>query len=109
MPWNINFAKSNRGDEIVKESIKKLQKSTIGKVIHHIDLLQAQGPLLPMPYSKKITGNIYELRTRGRQEIRIFYAFIKNEIYLLHLFQKKTQKTPANEIKIANERFKGLT
>jgi len=72
MTWNIIFAKSNRGDEVVKDLIKKLQKSTIAKIAHHIDLLVEQGPILPMPYSKKITTNIYELSIRGKQEIRIF-------------------------------------
>ena len=109
MAWNIIFAKSNRGDELVKDLIKKLQKSTIAKIAHHIDLLVEQGPILPMPYFKKITSSIYELRIRGKQEVRIFYTFNKNQIYLLHLFQKKSQKTPSKEIMIAEERFKSLT
>lgn len=109
MTWSIIFCKNKRGDEIIKDSIRDLQKSTIGKVIHHIDLLKIQGPILSMPYSKKIINNIYELRVRGVQEIRILYAFADHNIYLLHLFQKKTQKTPAREIKIAVERYKSLT
>lgn len=109
MTWNIIFAKNNRGDEIVKDLIRNLQKSTIAKIIHHIDLLKEQGPILPMPYSKKIIDNIYELRIKSKQEIRIFYAFSKSNIYLLHLFQKKSQKTPTKEIKIAVDRYNNLT
>lgn len=109
MSWNILFIKNSRGDEIVKDLIRGLQKSTIAKIVHHIDLLKEQGPILPMPYSKKINDNIYELRIRGREEIRIFYTFDKKQIYFLHLFQKKSQKTPPKEIKIAVDRYNTLT
>ncbi|MEK7168894.1 MAG: type II toxin-antitoxin system RelE/ParE family toxin [Patescibacteria group bacterium] len=109
MSWDILFIKNSRGDEIVKDQIRALQKSTIAKIVHHIDLLKEQGPILPMPYSKKIIDNIYELRIRGNQEIRIFYTFNKKQIYFLHLFQKKSQKTPPKELKIAIDRFNVLT
>lgn len=54
MSWAIQFFKNSRGDEIVKDLIRSLQKPTISKVAHHIDLLSTQGPILPMPYSKKL-------------------------------------------------------
>jgi len=62
-----------------------------------------------MPHAKKLTGKIYELRIRGKEEVRIIYAFVKNRIYLLHAFKKKTQKTPIREIKIALRRLSYLT
>lgn len=105
----IVFFKNNRGDEIVKNDIRRLEKHTIAKVAHHIDLLMHHGPSLSMPYSKKLSSKIYELRIRGKQEIRILYTFFKNQIYILHLFQKKTQKTPQRELKIAEERYLNLT
>ena len=64
--------------------------------------------LLGMPYSKKLTKEINELRIRGREEIRILYTFSKSNIYLLHAFKKKTQKTSKKEIKTAEARKKGL-
>ncbi len=109
MTWSIIFAKNLRGEEIVKNQIRILQKEVMAKVAHNIDLLYEQGPILPMPYSKKIMPNLYELRIRGKQEIRIFYSFKNSNIFILHLFQKKTQKTPQKEINIAVDRLKSLT
>ena len=62
-----------------------------------------------MPHTKKVTSDLYELRIRGRQEIRIFYSFVKQDIYLLHVFIKKQQKIPRKEIEIAQTRLKLLT
>ena len=108
MAWNIYFFQTSRGEEVVKEYIKELQGKTIAKVSQNIDLLKIHGPLLGMPYSKMLVKEIYELRIRGKEEIRILYTFLKSNIYLLHAFKKQTQKTPKKEIKIAENRKKLL-
>ncbi len=109
MAWNVYFFQTARGEKVVKEFIKNLETKTIGKVSQTLSLLKAYGPILGMPYSKKLTKEISELRIRGNEEVRILYAFSKNNIYLLHAFKKKTQKTPRKEMKIAEERRKALT
>ena len=108
MTWNIYFFQTPRGEKVVKEFIKKLQGNTIGKVSQNIDLLKTNGPFLGMPYSKRLVKEIYELRTRGKEEVRILYTFSRNNIYLLHAFKKQTQGTPKKEIKIAEDRRTGL-
>ncbi|KKQ53063.1 MAG: Phage-related protein [Candidatus Woesebacteria bacterium GW2011_GWA1_39_21b] len=108
MVWNLYFFQTSRGEKVVKEFIKSLSGKTIGKIAQHIDLLKTHGPFLSMPYSKKLTKDISELRIRGKGEIRIFYTFSKNNIYLLHAFKKKTQKTPKKEIGIAEDRKRVL-
>ena len=104
MVWNIYFFQTPRGEKVVKEFIKKLQGKTIGKVSQNIDLLKIHGPFLGMPYSKRLIKEIYELRIRGKEEVRILYTFSRKNIYLLHAFKKQTQKTPSKEIKIAEDR-----
>lgn len=91
---------------LVETTLYKLEKKTISKVLRTIDLLELFGNRLGMPHSKKIFSNFYELRIRGVQEIRIFYIFRNRKILLLHLFVKKTQKTPFREITLAQERIK---
>ena len=93
MTWKIYFFQTQRDEKVVKEFITSHSGKTIGKISHHIDLLQTHGPFLGMPYSKKLSKEIYELRIRGKEEIRILYSFSKNTIYLLHAFKKQTQKT----------------
>jgi len=107
--WNVISFESKRGERFVEVLIKNLDSSTIGKVAHEIDLLEKHGPFVGMPHSKKLTAELYELRIRGKQEVRIIYAFVKKNIYLLHAFKKKKQKIPQKEIKIAHHRFESLT
>ncbi|SRR5258708_28196150 len=106
MEWKIILYESPRKEKPVEEFIKSLESSTLLKVGNVIDLLEIHGNILRMPFSKKITKEIYELRIRGTEEIRIFYSFQSDRrIYLLHGFKKKSQKTPRKEIEIANKRL----
>lgn len=108
MNWEILFFETARGEKVVKEFIKTLDDSTVSKISNEIDLLETHGSFLVMPHSKKITRDLYELRIRGRQEVRIIYGFVKKNIYLLHIILKKTEKTPSKEIKTAEQRFNSL-
>lgn len=104
MAWEVIIYESERGEKLVEEFITSLEASTIAKVSHLIDLLEKHGPFLGTPHAKKVASNLYELRIRGRQEIRILYTFINNKICLLSAFQKQTQKTPSKEMGIALRR-----
>lgn len=108
MTWKIYFYQTARGEKTVKEFIKKLQAKTIAKVNQNIDLLMIHGPFLGMPYSKRLIKEIYELRIRGKEEVRILYSFSAKNIYLLHAFKKQTRKAPGKEIRTADERRKAL-
>ncbi|MBU0569907.1 type II toxin-antitoxin system RelE/ParE family toxin [Patescibacteria group bacterium] len=109
MAWDIILFETARGEKPVEEFIKSLDSSTIAKVAHEIDLLEKHGPFLGMPHARKLCKELYELRIRGKQEIRIIYLFFKRNIYLLHAFKKKKQKTPRKEISTAKKRLVVLT
>ena len=93
----------------VKEFINSFDIKTATKIANAIDLLEIFGSKLNMPHSKKIDSEIYELRIRGKKEIRIFYVFIRGEIFLIHGFTKKSNKLPLKEVKIAKLRYRELT
>jgi len=84
-----------------QDFINSLDKPSIQKVAKMVDLLDKFGNKLGMPHSKYISHNLFELRIRGKQEIRIFYCFSDNNAFLLHGFIKKSQKTPNREIELA--------
>jgi phage-related protein len=67
--------------------------------------------MLREPYSKKLVGykNLFELRTVGASAIRLFYTVQNDIFYVLHAFNKKSQKTPQKEINTAVKRIKSLT
>lgn len=109
MNWKIILFESARGEKYVEQFINSLDGKTIAKVAHEIDLLEKHGLYLGMPHSKKLTPDLYELRIRGKREIRIIYTFIRKNTYLLHAFKKQTQKTPQREINTALKRLQTLT
>lgn len=109
MSWNVYFFQNPRGEEIIKEFLEAEGEALMAKVGNKVKLLQEYGPFLGMPHARKLEGQLYELRIRGKTEVRIFYAFINNQICLLHAFKKKTQEIPQKEIELAKQRFNTLT
>ncbi len=66
--------------------------------------------LVPVQYFKKLvnTDDIWEVRVQVGNNIFRILGFLDDErlVVLNHAFQKKTQKTPKKEIKIAEKRKK---
>ena len=72
------------------------------KVDYGLVLLKTQDRL-PTKFVKHIRDGLYELRTEYNGNIyRVFFIFDEgNIVVLFNGFQKKTQKTPENEIELA--------
>lgn len=105
MKWKILFYETNRGEYPVDEFNKKQQPQVRAKIVHLIDLLIKYGNMLGLPHSKALGNGLYELRVRGKEEVRIFYCFGQEKtIYLLHAFKKQTQETPLKELDLALQR-----
>lgn len=105
MTYIVRFFESAREERPVEKFIRNLDSQTQAKFLHLYDLLHTYGPQLTFPHTKHITKNIFELRIRGKNEIRIFYTEMNGTYVLLHAFKKKTQKTPAKELKVAEHRL----
>lgn len=93
----------------VEEFIKSMDAVTVAKIVRTEGLLREFGYRIGLPHSKKVAGNIFELRIRGQLEVRIFYCFYQNRIYLLSAFIKKTQKIPLHELAKTMAKYKALT
>lgn len=107
MPYVVKMFENDRGKQPVNEFIKKLDLISKAKISRMIDLLANYGPNLTMPHCRHLKKNIWELRSRGTNEIRVLYASANEGFILLHAFKKKTQETPQKEIDIAEYRFSG--
>ena len=58
---------------------------------------------------KTVGSGVREIRIRVLGEWRILYvAKFTDAVYILHAFQKKTQKTRRSDIEIARKRYKQL-
>jgi len=108
MIWEIEYYETAEGKSPVKSFIQELDLKPRAKVYYVLNLLQEFGVRVGHPHTKKLTEtNIWELRTLGRNNIRILYiASIGKKFLLLHGFWKKKQKTDIREIKIAETRLK---
>ena len=62
----------------IEKLIHSLDEATIAKVLRTIDLLEMFGHKLTPPHSKKAHTQLFELRVRGKQELRVFYTFHKD-------------------------------
>lgn len=107
--WAILLYETSRGEKPVEEFIKKQNQKVQAKILQLLTLLEIHGPQLGMPHTKKLRSDIYELRIKGKNELRILYFFHKQKIYLVHAFKKKSNKTPRNEITIATNRIQCVT
>ena len=58
--------------------------------------LEEYGTRIGMPKVRHIKGELWELRPKAQ---RVFFFYWENDTFvLLHLYSKKTQKTPRREI-----------
>ena len=89
MKWKVIFFESARGEKPVEEFFYKQQLQAQSKMLHLFELLELYGSQLKMPHAKQLELDLYELRVRGKEELRILYGFKQNTIYLLHAFKKQ--------------------
>lgn len=106
--WKIKAFETSRGEKPVEKFIYTQSSQTIAKITRTINLLESHGSMLGMPHSRKLSGQVYELRIRGKQEIRILYTFKGGVAYLVHAFKKQTQQIPARELSIAANRLTSI-
>lgn len=105
----VSFYKSESGKEPVKEWLKSLSKedkTIIGEDIKTVEFGWPLGMPLGMPLVRKLDRNLWEVRSdiTNKEIARVLFTVYGQVMVLLHGFIKKSQKTPANDLKIAKER-----
>ena len=83
----------------VKAYIKGLSNMTEkAQVAQYLNRQEALGHRIKEPVSKHLRDGINELRP-GPHRLLFFYQ--KGQIVMVHVFRKKTRKTPSREVKTA--------
>ena len=101
MARTIRFYRTSSGKYPVEEFLDSLSGKTAQKVTWVLQLIE-ELDAIPEQYLKKLTSEIWECRIQfGGNIFRILCFFDGPEVVLTHGFQKKTQKTPRNEIEKA--------
>jgi len=99
------FYASAGGRRPVREwllALSKEDRATIGRDIQKVEF----GWPIGMPYCRALGDGLWEVRsdlTRGRIA-RVIFCILDGEMILLHGFEKKTQKTPPQDIALARRR-----
>jgi phage-related protein len=104
----IIFFETDFGNSPVEEFLAGLDSAARAKVVRTLELLRTQ-QIVPAKFWKKLSGSdLWEVRVEYAGNIyRVLAAFAKNNrIILLHAFQKKSQKTPRQDMEIALQRQK---
>jgi len=105
----VNFYTTEDGKCPVTDFLDSLSGKQTQKVAWVLQLIE-ELDVIPANYLKKLinTDGIWEVRVQVSGNIFRLLGFFDgdNLVVLNHAFQKKTQKTPMKEIKIAEKRRK---
>ncbi len=101
------FYESALGNRPVREWVLGLSvedRKVVGRDIQKVEF----GWPLGMPYCRSLGNGLWEVRsglTDGRIG-RVIFCVVRERMVLLHGFVKKTQKTPAQDLRLARRRMK---
>ena len=108
-PLPVRFYKTYGCSEPVREWLRGMDKDDKKAIGVDIQTVQWGWPM-GKPLVRKLGGKTYiglrEIRSRlrGKQIARVLFTVHDNVIVLLHGFIKKSQKTPKDDLDLANER-----
>ena len=103
MNWTVETLSSKVDDEIAA-----LPPRLGGRLLRLMESIERVGlDRLGEPHVKHIDGKLWELRAKSSEGIaRGFYVTaVGRRVIVLHVFMKKSQKTPAAALSLARERM----
>jgi phage-related protein len=104
--WSVEFL-----DEEIKASLDSMPLDIRASFQRIVELIQSHGlERVREPYVKHLEGPLWEMRMKGRSGIAraVYVTAIGRRIVVVHIFAKKTQKTPRREIATALKRAKDI-
>ena len=104
----VVFFKTASGKEPVREWLRDLAPGVRKDIGYDIKTAQYGWPL-GMPLIRKLERDLWEVRSEFPAGIaRVMFTVQEQHMVLLHGFVKKSQKTPASDLKIARQRLAEL-
>jgi phage-related protein len=103
----VVFYRSMSGNEPVREWLIDLLEANRRAVGQDLQRVQYRWPV-GMPLVRPMGKGLFEVRTPlpDGTTARVLFCFHGGEIYALHAFIKKAQKTPAPDLETARKRQK---
>jgi phage-related protein len=109
IPIPLVFWRSVTSREPVREWLNELSREDKRIIGRDIAKVQYGWPV-GLPLCRPLSGGLWEVRATlpSNREARIFFGFHDGTLVALHAIMKKTQKTPADDLALARQRFKEL-
>ena len=106
MSWTITFFNKK-----VEEEALAFPAGIRANLLHILEMIEEFGPALGKPHTAPMGNGLFEIRAKGREGIgRALFCTLKGEgIVILHVFIKKTPKTPKRDLEKARGRLKELS
>ena len=105
-PIPVVFYRQRSGRVPIREWLDELPEKHRMKCLDRIETLRNLGFGIRFPHAKKLTTDIYELRTRiGTVRYRLFYFWHGNTVAVVsHGIAKKTGPVPQRDLQVALDR-----
>ncbi len=102
MQWTIEYY-----NEKVKLAVDAWPVGVRAFYARITERMKIYGPNLGMPLTRSLGTSLFEIRAIGKEGIgRALFCTIKGRrIIILHVFIKKTEKTPIHELETARKRL----
>ncbi|EHK6027579.1 type II toxin-antitoxin system RelE/ParE family toxin [Vibrio parahaemolyticus] len=102
MSWKVEFYDG------VEDAILDMPPKLQARMLKLLELIEKHGANLGEPHTKSMGDGLFEIRAKAQEGIgRGLFCYLDGKkISVLHVFVKKSQKTPQKDIKLAKERMK---
>jgi len=104
----VTFYKLSSGRSPIEELIMELSAKDRARFADLIEGIEKYGFDCPRVVFKPLRGKLWEIKfSTSRGGYRVAYVMATNDVMVwLHMFSKKTQKTPYDDLKLAEKRMK---
>lgn len=105
MTWTVEIIAD------AERELAQLPADMRARFLHIAELLQEFGPQsVGMPHVRPLEGKLWEMRMTGRDGIAraVYVARAGRRLIVLHVFTKKTQRTPRAAIELAAARLRRI-
>lgn len=106
MPWSVEFL-----NDAVEDEFMALPVQSRAKFMRIAELIEDLGlPSLGMPHVKQVEGKLWEMRAASANgHARGFYTAAPGKrVVLLRFYNKKSNKAPKREVRLALERLEDM-
>lgn len=104
MVWRVEFL-----DDAAKAALDAMPRDIRASFERIVHLIESHGlERVREPYVKHLQGRVWEMRMKGKDGIAraAYVTATGRRVVVVHVFGKKSQKTPRREIEIALARAK---